>query len=129
MHCSQRRLVLSALCWTIWLAAAEPELGADTFDGVYTGERVLKKGTDPACPTEEAVSVTIHGEALTFSDSAFRNFVMGFEPHPDGSFRDISVGVSGSSVLIEGRLVGNVLDADVTDGPCEHYWHLTKKPK
>jgi hypothetical protein len=32
-------------------------------------------------------------------------------------------------VLIHGRIVGNVLDAHVTNGPCEHHWHLTKKPQ
>jgi hypothetical protein len=54
---------------------------------------------------------------------------MGFEPHPDGSFRDISTDIEGGSVMIEGRIVGNVLDADVVNAPCEHHWHLTKKPK
>jgi hypothetical protein len=34
------------------LAGPEPVLGAaDTFDDAYTGKRVLKNGSDPACPT------------------------------------------------------------------------------
>jgi hypothetical protein len=110
-----------SFCAVVGPAVTGPALGADTFDGVYTGKGVLKKG-DPAYPPGEAISVTIHGEALTFSDS---NFVTGYEPHPDGSFRDVSVGVD--VVLLHGRGVGNVLDADVTDGPCEHHWHLSKK--
>jgi hypothetical protein len=124
----KRRLMVSGMCGLFGLAAAGPTLADDMFNGVYGGKRVLTKGTDPACAAEEAVSVTIDGEVVRFTDSAVRNFPMGFEPHPDGSFRDISVGVGGGYVLIEGRIVGNVLDADVTDGPCEHHWHLTKKP-
>jgi hypothetical protein len=35
------------------------------FDGVYFGERVLTKGSgDTTCPSEDGVSVTIHGETL-----------------------------------------------------------------
>jgi hypothetical protein len=125
----KRHLMVSGTCGLLGLAAAGLTLAADTFDGVYSGKRVLTKGTDPACPANEPVSVTIRGEALTFTNSALRNFVMGFEPHPDGSFGGISTGGRGGAVLIQGRIVGNVLDADVTDGPCEHHWHLTKQPQ
>ena len=27
-------------------------------------------------------------------------------------------------MLIQGRVVGDVLEADVTNGPCEHHWYL-----
>jgi hypothetical protein len=128
MYHYKRRLILG-VCGLLNLAIGGPSLGADTFDGVYTGSRVLTKGTDPACPTNEPVSVTIHGEALTFTNSVLRNFTMGFEPHPDGSFRDISAGMEGGSVIIEGRIVGDVLDADVVNGSCEHHWHLTRQSK
>ena len=101
--------------------------GADTFDRVYTGKRVLTKGSGPACPTDDDVSVTIHGGALTFTDSVLPDYSIGFDPRPDGSFSLISTGISGGGVLIEGRIVGDVLDADVTNGPCEHHWHLTKR--
>jgi hypothetical protein len=77
----------------------------------------------PECVPSEDVSVTIQDNVLTFSDSALRNFSIGFDPHPDGSFGLISTAISGGSVLIQGRIVGNVLDADVTSGPCEHHWH------
>jgi hypothetical protein len=120
-------LMVSGICGTVGFADAGPALGAENaFDGVYSGKRVLTKGSGPACPTEEDVSVSIHGETLKFTNSALHDFVMGFEPHPDGSFRDISADAGGGSVLIQGRIVGNVLEADVTNGPCEHHWHLTK---
>ena len=36
-------MMVSAICGLLVLASAEPVLGAaDTFDGVYTGKRVLK---------------------------------------------------------------------------------------
>jgi len=37
MHYSKSRLMLSALCGMAGLVAAAQALGADTFDGVYTG--------------------------------------------------------------------------------------------
>ena len=103
-------------------------MAADAFDGAYTGKRVLTKSSGPACPTDDDVSVTIHGGALTFTDSALRGYSIGFDTRHDGSFDLISTGISGGGVLISGRIVGGVLDADVTNGPCEHHWHLTKPP-
>ena len=95
-------------------------------DGTCTGKRVLTKGIDQTCPTEDDVSVTIHGESLTFSNSKLRGFVIGFEPHPDGSFRETSTGIEGTTVLIEGHIVGDVIDADVTTSACQHHWHLKR---
>ena len=109
------------------VAAVAPALGADTFDRVYTGKRVLTKGVEQ-CVASEDVSVTIHGGALTFTDSALRGYSIGFDTRRDGSFGLISTGISGGGVLIRGRIVGGVLDADVTNGSCEHHWHLTKNP-
>jgi hypothetical protein len=121
------RLMVSAICGLLVVAVAEPALGAaDTFDGVYIGKRVLTKSSGPACPTQDDVSVTIHGAELTFTNSQLRNFVIGFDPHQDGSFRQIYTDIGGASVLIQGRIVGDVLEADVTDGPCEHHWRLTR---
>jgi hypothetical protein len=111
----------------ICLAVAGPALGAeDMFDGVYTGKRVLTKGSGPRCPAEDDVSVTIHGEILTFTNSALRNFLIEFAPHPDGSFRQIYVDAGGDTVTIQGRVTGGFLDADVTNAPCEYHWHLKK---
>jgi hypothetical protein len=123
----RRRLVVWGICGLIGLAAAGPTLGADTFDGAYTGKRVLTKGSSPQCVPSDDVSVTIQSGALTFTNSALRDFSIGFDPHQDGSFRLMSV-IGGDAVFIRGRVVGDVLDADVTNGPCEHHWHLTKNP-
>jgi hypothetical protein len=123
----RRRLLVWGICGLIGLAAAGPSLGADAFDGAYTGKRVLTKGVEQ-CAASEDVSVTIHGGALTFTDSALRGYPIGFDPRPDGSFGLISTGISGGGVLIQGRIVGDVLDADVTNGPCDYHWHLTKNP-
>ena len=42
---------------------------AESFDGSYVGERSLTKGDPSACAYKGAVSVTIHGETLTATDS------------------------------------------------------------
>jgi hypothetical protein len=88
---------------------------------------VLTKGSVQVCPASEAVSTTINGEALTFTDGDHRNFAIGFSPHADGTFSQISAGVEGGFVLISGRITGDTIDADVSSGPCEHHWHLTKE--
>jgi hypothetical protein len=127
-HRYKQHLVVWGICALIGLAVAETTLSAENaFNGAYTGKRVLTKGSSPACPSEESVSATIHDGVLTFTNSALRNYSIGFDPHPDGSFNEIST--AGASVFIQGRIVGNVLDADVTNGPCEHHWHLTKAPQ
>ena len=122
----KRCLIVSGLC-AMGLAVAEPALSAENgFDGVYAGKRVLTKGSNQNCPTEDDVSVTIHGEVLTFTNRRLRSFPMGFYPHPDGSFNEISTGIGGAVVIIQGRIVGDVIEADVADSDCEHHWHLKK---
>jgi hypothetical protein len=114
--------VWAALC----LATAGLAL-ADSFNGTYTGKRVLTKGDPAACaPREDSVSVTIGDGALTFTNSALKNYAIGFDPRPDGSFHQLSVELDGGVVDIRGRIVGNALDADVTNVPCVHHWHLEK---
>jgi hypothetical protein len=125
------------LSGVIYLAATGPSIGADnTFDGAYTGQRVLTNGLTSACPTEEEVSATIKGDVLTFTNSRLHNFSIGFAIDPDGSFKLINAGVGslvydedggGSTVTIQGHIKGNVIDADVVNGPCTHHWHLTKQ--
>jgi hypothetical protein len=127
MNSVDRRLAVSAICGMICLAVAGPALAAgETLDGVYTGKRVLTKGSGSQCPGEGNVSVTIHGEALTFTNSALKNFLISFNPHQDGSFSQISVDIDGDTLTIQGRVTGGFFDADVTNPPCEYHWHLKK---
>ena len=121
-----RQRVLALVCGMGFLAVAAPLAFADAFDGTYTGKRVLTKRDNPSCPADDNVSATISGGTLTFTDSALKNFTIGFDPRPDGSFGLISVNISGAVVTIHGRIVGNTLDADVVNGPCQHHWHLQK---
>jgi hypothetical protein len=125
----QRRLIVWGICALICLAVAEPVLSDENaFDGAYIGKRVRTQGSGPACPTEDDLPVTIQGGALTYTHSVLHNFVLGFDPQRDGSFSETYSDADGGFMLIQGRIVGNVLDADVTNGPCEHHWHLTKNP-
>jgi hypothetical protein len=103
----ERRLAVTATCAIAYLLCGGLALGAEgTFDGGYVGKRVRTKGPTPPCVAEENVSVTIHGGTLSFTDSALRNIVIGFEPHQDGSFERIYKDIGGGMVLIEGRIVG-----------------------
>ena len=117
--------VLSVICWTVLLAAPSATL-ADPFDGTYTGKRVTTKGGEPSCPTEDNVSVTIKGGTLTFTDSNAKDYTISFDPHPDGSFRELSANIAGTVVDIRGHVSGSTLDADVSSAHCQHHWHLEK---
>ena len=123
-----RLLVVAAsgLCLVVGGISA---LGAEhNFDGVYAGKRSLTKGSaGPNCPAEDNVSVTIHGETLTFTNSALKNFTEPFYPGPDGSFGQTYTDEGGAVVRYHGRIIGDVMDADVTNPPCEYHWHLKKE--
>ena len=125
MSRSRRLAAASGLCLAV---ASIPALGAEhAFDGIYSGKRVLTKGSDRTCPAEDNVSVIIHGETLSFTNSALRNFVIGFYPKQDGSFHQISADKGGATVDIWGRVIGDGIEADITNPPCEHHWHLKKE--
>src|SRR6516225_8222403 len=99
-----------------WLASAlglclavagGPALGAEhTFDGTYSGQRVLTKGS---CAAADDVSVIIQGETLTFTNSALKKSVMGFFVRQDGSFDQIDTDVDGDRVHIVGRITGQTI--------------------
>ena len=94
-----RRLAAAWLCLAV---AGSPALSAEhTFDGIYSGQRVLTKGSPgPRCPAKEDVSVTIHGETLTFTNSALTNFLQPFYPSQDGSFGQTYTDVGGATCII-----------------------------
>jgi hypothetical protein len=110
--------------------AGASALGAEhRFDGVYIGKLSLIKGLGQICRVEEGVSVTINGETLSFTNSALNNFVVGFYPSQDGSFSQTYIDERDDQVLIKGRITGDVMEADVSNPPCEHHWRLTKTTK
>ena len=116
--------ILLVLC----LAVAGPALGAENrFDGVYTGKTTLTKGSNPPCIAYDDVIITIHGKTLKFTNNKLKNFVISFYPRKDGSFRQSHIyNKQGSFVNIKGYVTGYLIEADVTNPPCEHHWHLTK---
>ena len=123
---SRCRASALGLCLAI---VGSPALGAEyTFDGDYSGKRVLTKAAnDPSCPAEDDVSVTIHGEVSTFTNSTSKKFVIGFFVRQDRSFDQIHTDVDGDTVHILGRIIGDIIEADVNNPPCEYHWHLKKK--
>ena len=120
----------SALCIAVvGLSAASAE---HKFDGIYTGKRLLTKGSaGPGCPAKDDVSVAIHGKTLTFTNSALKQYNMPFYPSLNGSFGQTHTDVGGDAVEYHGRIVGDIMDADVTNygtnPPCEYHWHLKKQ--
>ena len=68
------------------------------------------------CPAEDDVSVNIHGIAMTFTNSALEKFLIGFYVRPDGSFDQIHTDVDGTTVHVVGRIIEDIIEADV-DNP------------
>jgi hypothetical protein len=119
-----------ALPFIACLALAVPAFGAETsYDGTYTGERVLTKGDPAVCTAKDPVSVVVHGEMLTFTNSKAKDYTMTFAPRADGSFGQLSANISGLVVHITGQFGAGVLDSDVTSANCKHHWHLEKQPR
>jgi hypothetical protein len=107
------------------ILSAEPE---HKYDGAYTGKRSLTKGTaSPECPAEDNVSVTITGETLTFTNSRLKQYTMPFDPSPDGSFGETHMDEGGAVVHYHGRIIGDVIEANAENPPCEYHWHLKKE--
>ena len=126
-----RRDSLLIVSWTLGMIclvagsalSAEPE---HKYDGVYTGKRSLTKGSASAtCPAEDDVSVTITGETLAWTDSAYKNFTQAFYPGPDGSF-GVTTDAGGTVFHYHGRIIGDVIEADTENRDCEYHWHLKK---
>ena len=109
------------------LALAAPAFAENSFDGTYSGERVLTKGDPSGCVAKDTVSVTIHGSQLTFSNSAAKDYTIGFFPQSDGSFGQLSGNIGGDVVDIRGHVGNDVLDADVSGAYCTHHWRLRKQ--
>ena len=124
---SKHGRVLSVICGFALLSFATPPAAQPvSFDGTYTGKRVLTNGDKTFCPAEDNVSVTIKDDNLTFTDSNVKNYTIEFNPRPDGSFSELSANIGGTVVAIRGRINGNALDADVIGAHCQHHWHLEK---
>src|SRR6516162_1692729 len=86
--------------------AGSPALGAEhAFDGDYSGKRVLTKGSaNSRCPAEDDVSVSIHGETLTFTNSVQKKITQPFDPGPDGSFGQTYTDEGGTTVHYQALL-------------------------
>jgi len=125
------RQTLAVICGIACLAITEPTMGAGSpLDGDYAGKRSLTDGSPSAqCPAEDDVSVTISGQKLTFTNSAVKNFGIGFDPGSDGSYEQIFTEKGSATVFIKGQITGDTLDADVKNyvTGCTHHWHLTKE--
>ena len=87
----------------------------------------MTKGPAYLCSPDDKVSVTIRGETLEFTDGDASHLVIAFAPKPDGSFQQTYNDADDEKVNIRGRIVGSIIDADVTDAFCAHRWHLSKQ--
>ena len=124
----KRGLAVPGICGVMCLVVGLALAAEHTFDGTYTGKRVLTKGSaNPTCPAEEDVSVTVHGETLRFANGVLKDVTQAFYPSPDGSFGQTYTDAGGAVVHYHGRIVGDAIEADVDDPPCEYHWHLKKE--
>ena len=112
-----KRPPLMALGLCAMIVVTATALGADsTFDGVYIGKRVLTKGSDQTCPDAGTVSVTLRGEALTFTNSRLHSISISFKPQPNGSFSQISAGGGCSATIWMERASIKMDSATTLDG-------------
>jgi len=88
---------------------------------------MLTQGDPTACVAKDSVSVTIHEDQLTFTNSGAQNYEISFSPRSDGSFAQLSANIGGDVVDIRGHIGAGVLDADVTSAHCTDHWHLEKQ--
>ena len=124
----ERGLAVSGICGVMCLVAGLALAAEHTFDGAYTGKRVLTKGSaNQTCPAEEDVSVTLHGETLSFANGVLKGVIQAFYPSADGSFGQTYTDAGGAVVHYRGRVTGDVIEADVSNPPCEHHWYLKKE--
>jgi hypothetical protein len=87
------------------LAIATPAVEAgDSFDGNYTGKRILTNVPADDCPAEENVSVTINGNVLTFADSALQITPLAFTLSRTGHSTSESLDGFALSLDIQSRL-------------------------
>lgn len=100
---------------------------ADPLDGTYIGERVLIMGDPTGCVLKDPVSVTIKGNALTFSDSQTKGYTISITPDPDGFIGQLASDEAGKIVQLRGHLEKDELDGDVIGPICSHHWHLVRK--
>ena len=111
-------------CVVVAISASGAE---NSFDGTYTGERLLTKGDAAVCVAKDPVSIVIHGDELTFTNSGVKNYTISFSPRADGSFGELSADVGGVVVVIRGHVGAGVLDSDVRGSQCTHHWHAEKQ--
>ena len=122
----ERRPMILVILGMICLVAGSALSAEHKYDGVYTGKRSLTKGTPSGtCPAVDDVSITITGETLTFTNSRLTNFLMPFEPGPDGSFSH-TITQGDAAPDYHGRIIGDVMNLDTDDLHCEYHWHLTR---
>jgi hypothetical protein len=126
-NASSSRRIASALGLCLAVVGSLALGAQNTLDGIYVGKRVLTNGgAGLNYPVEDDVSVTIKDETLTFTNSTLKDFTMPFYPDQDGSFGQIHTGGGGTDVHYSGRVIGDIIEADVTNPPCEYHWHLKK---
>ena len=124
---ASQALLVTVMCGIIGLVVGGPARGAAN-EGNYTGKRELMKGSEQICgPTEENISVSIRGNQLAFNRKGLQATIL-FVPDPDGSFTGTFQDMAGEgTVLLRGRIVGSIIDADVMNQGCEYHWHLEQK--
>ena len=86
-------------------------------------------GARAKCPEKERKrSEMPQKRPFTIGKPYFPKFVfLEFYPRQDGSFDLVYVDAGGATVNIRGHVIGEIIDADVNNPPCEHHWHLKKE--
>jgi len=63
---------------------------------------------------------------INFHQQCFEQVQIAFYPRQDGAFGSTYASEGGAGVRIHGNIRGDLIEADITNPPCQHHWHLTK---
>src|SRR5262245_41215873 len=119
---SHKALLVAVMYGIIGVVVGGTGRGVEN-EGNCTGKRELMKGSEQICgPTEENVSVSIRGNQLAFNRKGLQATIL-FVPDPDGSFTGTFQDMAWEgTVLLRGRIVGNIIAADVRTQGCVYAW-------
>jgi hypothetical protein len=100
------------------------------YDGVYRGDATRTRGDDSICgnASYQATFTVVNGQFNIMFDRA-RHVGVNLQVQADGSFsgsQSYQSGQQQSLLKAQGRISGNVLDAQVEGNACARTYRLTK---
>jgi len=121
-------LVGAAICFAL-VGTRAP--ASSPFDGVYSGDQTTTRGGAGSviCPNGPTTSITVSDGRFTAVYNSQNHIGVNLEIAADGSFSGTQRygGGGGTMARVNGRITGNVLEADITGNTCAYHLSLKKQ--